>query len=74
MHNFVQIETDSSLARDITSHAVINVSEEKVNEYKMKKKIAESRESLMLKQQSEIDSLKNDIYEIKTMIQTLIKR
>lgn len=74
MRNLVQIESDSSLARDISSHAVITMSDEKIKDYQAKRKIAESRESLMMSQQREIDTLKNDISEIKQMLQVLIKR
>jgi len=74
MHNVVQIEGDNSLARDISSHAVITMSDDKIKDYQAKRKIAESRESLMMSQQREIDTLKNDISEIKQMLQVLIKR
>jgi len=74
MRNLVQIESDSSLARDISSHAVLTISDEKLKDYYAKRKIAESRDSLMLSQQKEIDTLKNDISEIKQMLEVLIKR
>jgi hypothetical protein len=74
MLNLVQIESDSSLARDISSHAVISMTDDKLKEYQTKRKIAESRESLFLSQQKEIESLKNDVSEIKQMLQVLIQR
>ena len=74
MHNLVQIESDLNLARDISSHAVISINDEKLRDYHAKRKIAESRDKLMMAQQKEIDTLKNDISEIKQMLQVLIKR
>ena len=74
MHNLVKIESDSSLARDISSHAVIVMSDEKLKDYYAKRKIAENRDSLIASQQKEIDTLKNDISEIKQMLEVLIKR
>lgn len=74
MLNLVKIESDSSLARDISSHAVISMTDDKLKEYQTKRKIAESRESLFLSQQKEIESLKNDVSEIKQMLQVLIQR
>jgi len=74
MRNLVPIESDSNLARDMSSHAVITINDDKLKDYYAKRKIAESRDSLMLSQQKEIDTLKNDISEIKQMLQVLIKR
>lgn len=76
MHNqvLVQIENNNSLARDITSHAVIAVSADKANDYHARKKIAEAKASELARQQQEIDGLKNDIHEIKTMLQALLQR
>lgn len=74
MHNLVQIESDDSLARDISSHAVITVSPDKANDYRARKKIAEQKDSELVRQQQEINGLKSDIQEIKTMLQALIQR
>lgn len=74
MHNLVQIESDDSLARDISSHAVIAVSPDKANDYRARKKIAEQKNSELVRQQEEINGLKSDIQEIKTMLQALIQR
>lgn len=74
MHNLVKIESDSNLARDMSSHAVIVMSDEKLKDYYAKRKIAENRDNLMMSQQKEIDTLKNDISEIKQMLEVLIKR
>lgn len=74
MHNIVQIESDNSLARDISSHAVIAISDEKVNDYKAKKRIAQERENIIIAQQKEIEAVKSDINEIKQMLQVLMQR
>ena len=74
MHNLVQIESDNSLARDISSHAVIALSSDKANEYYTRKKIAEAKANELARQQQEIDGLKNDIQEIKSMLQALLQR
>lgn len=55
------------MARDITSHAVVSISPDKVNDYYARRKIAES-------QQKEIDVLKEDIQQIKSMLQALLQR
>lgn len=74
MHNLVQIESDNSLARDMSSHAVILMSPEKVDQYKARKKVAEQLALQTVQQQQEIDNLKDDIKEIKSMLNALLQR
>ena len=74
MHNYVKIESDNSLARDVSSHAVISVSADKVNDYRDRKRIAEQKASLLSRQQEEIDQMKDDIQEIKSMLLALLQR
>lgn len=74
MHNLVQIESDDSLARDISSHAVIAINSDKADDYRARKKIAEQKANELMRQQKEIDGLKNDIQEIKSMLHALLQR
>jgi hypothetical protein len=74
MHNIVEIEGDKTLARDISSHAVITVSPDKLNEYQVRKRIAEQKASELARQQEEIEELKDDIKQIKSMLQALLQR
>lgn len=74
MHNLVQIENDKELARDISSHAVIAISSEKADSYRARRKVAEQQALEAHRQQQEIDNLKDDIKEIKTMLKALLQR
>lgn len=74
MHNIVEIEGDKTLARDISSHAVITVSPDKLNEYQVRKRIAEQKASELARQQEEIEELRDDIKQIKSMLQALLQR
>jgi hypothetical protein len=74
MHNLVQIESDNSLARDMSSHAVLTINPDKINDYYARKKIAEEKYNKLSRQQQEIDALKGDIKEIKTMLLALLQR
>jgi hypothetical protein len=74
MHNIVEIEGDKTLARDISSHAVITVSPDKLNDYQSRKRIAEQKASELARQQEEIEELKDDIKQIKSMLQALLQR
>ena len=70
---FKKVEGHQSLVRDISSHAVISVSDNEYNEYK-KRRDAQKRQLEMVNQQAEeIKSLKNDMQEIKQLLKQLVK-
>lgn len=74
MHNMVAIDSDKTLVRDIASHAVIAISPDKVNEYRRRKALAEQKVSELSRQQNQIDEMKTDINQIKSMLQALMQR
>lgn len=74
MHNLVQIEDNNELLRDVTSHAVLASSNKKILDYKAKKIAAEQQAAILKQNQEEIATLKNDMREIKEMINLLLKR
>lgn len=74
MRNLVKIDSDDSLARDVSSHAVICTSPDKIKDYQARKKFIQDREQIINNQQQQIDSLNSDIQEIKTMLQALLQR
>jgi len=74
MLNFVQIDNEPGMIRDISSHAVISADPQKINEYNARKVVAASRHAELTKHQKEIDELKNDITEIKSMLLALLER
>jgi len=67
MHNFVSIDNQPDLIRDISNHAIITNSSHKISEYNARKKAMSEKEN-------EIQSLKNDMEEIKKMLQVLMQR
>lgn len=74
MHDLVQIQDNTELLRDIKSHAVIASSNDKVLDYKAKRLAAEQRDIILKQNQDEINSLKDDMREIKEMLNLLLKR
>lgn len=74
MRNIVQIEGNNGLIRDMSSHAILNASSEQIDSYNSRKKVAQLRELELSKQKEEINSLKEDVKEIKAMLEALLKR
>ena len=73
MHNFVKIEDNDSLVRDMRTNAVIASSSDKIRDYNMKKLAAAQRDEVLQKNQREIDDMKKDISDIKEMLTQLLK-
>jgi hypothetical protein len=74
MLKLVEIEDNRELLRDVSSHAVLASSNKKILDYRAKKIAAEHQAAILKQNQEEIASLKNDMCEIKEMINLLLKR
>lgn len=73
MHNFVKIENNEALVRDIRTNAVINSSKDKIADYNAKKSAAIARDLAIKQNQQEINDMKKDISDIKEMLTLLLK-
>jgi hypothetical protein len=74
MLKLVEIEDNKELLRDVSSHAVLASSNKKILDYRAKKIVAEQQAAILKQNQEEIASLKDDMREIKEMINLLLKR
>ena len=61
---------DTSLTRDIRSRALLETDKSKINEYKMKSKMLNSNKSM----QEQINTLKDDMNEIKGLLRGLVNK
>jgi hypothetical protein len=73
MRNLVEIDNEPGLARDISSHAVITTSSDKIIDYKTRRALAEVRALELQQQKSEIECIKNEMQEIKSMLKQLLQ-
>jgi len=64
---YIQIEGQSALVKDISSGAVLNVNNESINK-------ARSRKIREAEKEKELAELKNDVSEIKQMLSALTKK
>jgi len=65
--NTIKIKDEDSLVRDRDSNAVLNHSLSSLEQYK-------ARRNMMRKKDNEIESLKEDVKEIKQLLKELIGR
>ena len=63
----IKVEGHAHLVRDEESHAIINTD---VKQYRLTMK----RRQMLMTQRDEINSLKNDMGEIKTLLKELINK
>lgn len=73
MHDFVKIENNEGLVRDMRTNAIVSTSSDKISDYRAKKIAAEQRDSIIKKNQEEINDMKKDISDIKEMLTQLLK-
>lgn len=64
---YIQIEGQSALVKDISSGAVLNVNDDSINK-------ARSRKIREAEKEKELVELKNDVSEIKKMLSALTKK
>lgn len=67
MSRFIPVAGNSSLARDSQTGAIVNINTEEINE-------ARNRKAQKQKEKQELQSLKNEVADIKQLLITLIER
>lgn len=69
---FAQVEGHNSLVRDMSSNAIISTNEAEFLAYQKKREIDKKRQKQIIDQIQEIESLKTEMMEIKTILSQLI--
>ena len=70
---YLQVEDNTSLVRDVSSNAIINNNDTEYEQYRRRKEILVRQNTQIQNQVKEIESLKQDLTEIKQMLSALIK-
>ena len=72
MENYLKVESDTSLVRDMNTNAIINQNKSEYNKFLniSRKKYEEKIKFDNLK--SDVDSLKTDISEIKSLLKQIV--
>jgi len=73
MIKYLKVENNSSLVRDITSNAIVNTNTDDYNQYMRNKEMTLERLSKINEQDAQINSLKQDMDELKQMVASLLK-
>lgn len=70
----VKIESNSNLARDISSGAVINTNVSEYENYMARKKVNSDLKQQIQQNTDEIKQIKSDVTEIKNLLVSLINK
>jgi len=74
MENYLKVESDTSLVRDMNTNAIVNQNRSEYDKFLniSRKKYEEKIKFDNLK--SDVDSLKSDISEIKTLLKQIVSQ
>ena len=74
MSDYIKVQGHSNLVRDVNSHAIINKDKNAYNLAKRRAEEAHRQRDEIRGATREINNLKCEIHEIKSMLKTLLER
>ena len=72
LNNIVKVEGHASLVRDMSSNAIISTNDSDYEAYRKRRELEKKRQSMIDDHVKEIESIKQDVLEIKQMLSMLI--
>jgi hypothetical protein len=66
--DYLKVVGHDSLVRDVSTGAIINTSQTEYQEYMERRRIAEDRNRQISQHEEDINNIKNDLKEIKSLI------
>ena len=74
MENYLKVESDDSLVRDVNSNAIVNQNKDEFDKFLevSQRKYEEKRKFDNMR--SDLDSLKQDMNEIKTLLKNIMDK
>tara|TARA_R100000353_G_C6348245_1_gene152525 strand:+ start:162 stop:389 length:228 start_codon:yes stop_codon:yes gene_type:complete len=74
MSDYIKVQGHSNLVRDVNSHAIINKDKNAYNLAKRRAEEAQKQRDEIRGASREINNLKCEMHEIKSMLKTLLER
>ena len=71
MSNFIPVEGMSGVYRDADSSAIVNRNTREYNAYMARKRAAEEKDSELNKMKEDLDTVKDEMSEIKSLLVSL---
>jgi len=74
MNDYIKVKDNNALLRDKKSNAIVNDSKYEYEKYMRLKKLKENEVNRVKNIENEIDSIKDDVNEIKNLLKTFIEK
>ena len=74
MSNKIKVEGYTALVRDLGSNAIVNTNTTEFNAYIKKYKVREKNNDMLRDTVKEINTLKNELFEIKKLLKEVINK
>ena len=74
MSEYLKVEGHSELVRDPNTHAIINKDRSAYENYMVRKKALEKKNSEFDTMKEELDNVKSDIGDIKDMLSSIVQK
>ena len=72
MENYLKVESDTSLVRDMNTNAIINQNKSEYDKFLNISRKKYEQKIIFDNLKSDVDSLKSDISEIKTLLKQIV--
>tara|TARA_B100000925_G_scaffold94850_1_gene69054 strand:- start:7396 stop:7620 length:225 start_codon:yes stop_codon:yes gene_type:complete len=74
MNNYLKVESDTSLVRDVDSNAIVNQNQTEFDKF-MKLSETKYKEKMEMKKlKDDVNTMKSDLEEIKKLLQSIVKK
>ena len=74
MNNYLKVESDTSLVRDVDSNAIVNQNQTEFDKF-MKLSETKYKEKMEMKKlKDDVNAMKSDLEEIKELLQSIVKK
>jgi len=74
MTNYLKVDSDTSLYRDMNSGAIINQNKTEFDKFMKVSEVKYKEKMEMKKLKDDVDSIKSDIEEIKSLLISIVKK
>ena len=74
MNNYLKVDSDTSLVRDVRSNAIVNQNQTEFDKFMKLSEIKYKEKMEMKKLKDDVNTMKSDLEEIKELLQSIVKK
>ena len=74
MNNYLKVDSDTSLVRDVRSNAIVNQNQTEFDKFMKLSELKYKEKMEMKKLKDDVKTMKSDLEEIKELLQSIVKK